>query len=165
MNSRINIAMAPGHQFTGLEAAKLVRERFVSTGLSRLNWFKPVEVFGWGAGGDTSGFGLRSLPDGRLSWSLVVSGKEHLEYQAVEEQIDGQRYMTHEPVDPESLSDTIRSVFDYLHIEVHDVRCLSWETCVGDDIDFEVISSHPTWIERPPVPRRPEARPESRLHA
>lgn len=135
----------------GLAAVTKVRDAMDAAGLGRTSRMNGGELTGWTRSLGSTGFSVRQKEDGTVSWHVVVSGKPHLRYRDYEWEGDS----LHEPTDPDVLCPRIRRVFEGLGLAVASVRYAGHQTMWDDDVEYDVETARPGWLEDvPPPPAR-----------
>lgn len=129
------------------EAVTEVRDAMDSAGLGRTSRFNGGEITGWTQAYGSTGFSIRQKEDGGLSWHVVLSGRPHLRYESYED--DGNEL--HDPIAPESLCQKIRTVFEKLGLQVLIVRYSGHQTMWDDDVEYDVETDRPEWLEPCPM--------------
>jgi hypothetical protein len=135
---------------TGLEATTAIHGGLAAAGLSRDSPYTGGEIVGWTEAYGSTGFSVREEGGGRLAWHVVVSGRAHLEYDEYKEDGDG----LHRPVHPEGLCPRIGTVFEAEGLVVISVRCSGHQTMWDDDVNYEIVTARPDWLEGKPAGRR-----------
>ena len=134
---------------TAIRAVQGIKAAMEAAGLKRTSRYAGAEIAGWierNRMGST-GFSVRPLEDGRLHWHVVLSGKPHLRYSS-HRQVSGEEAVTlHEPVAPEALFGRLRAVFAALGLSPHEMRVGGWQGMWDDDVDYDVVTDHPAWLE------------------
>jgi len=149
---------------TGKRAVAGVRHALAEAGMARTSRMAGAEPAGWIATNvhGSTGFSVKpNIPmerdkkavPGELLWHVVVSGKPHMRYRKY--RWDGDEL--HEPVNPEILLPRIKAVFERLGIEVRSVECVGHQTMFDDDVNYNVVTGHPAWLEEY-KPKNPFAR-------
>ena len=134
---------------TAAQTVQDLRTALEAAGLPRASKYNGAEMTGWTDHLGHTGYSVRPCKDGTLQWHVVISGKPHLAYQR---DFDG--YSDDElsrPVNPESLIPRIRKVFEQMGLTVFDARCSGWSTAWDDDVDYDIITPRPAWLESAPA--------------
>jgi hypothetical protein len=133
---------------TGKRAVLAVQEALGEAGLGRTSGYSGGEITGWidrNQYGST-GFSVKKLSDGDLTWHVVISGKPHLRYREWTERRDGDSIDLHEPVNPNALAPRIRAAFETLGLKVRKVEHTGAQMHWDDDVDYEIVTDHPEWL-------------------
>lgn len=126
-------------RMTGMEAVTRVKKALEEAGLPRTSKYNGGELTGWTTHFGSTGFSVRLQASGLLCWHMVISGKPHLEYRQVDD--------LERPVKPEKLNGRIQAALHQVGLEVQEVRCTCWQTMWDDDVDYEVMTAYPAWLE------------------
>ncbi len=118
-------------------------------GLPRTSKYNGAEMTGWTDHFGSTGYSIRPCKDGTLQWHVVISGKPHLQYRPRFDVHSGDEL--HEPVNADSLCPRIRKVFEQMGIKVLKLKCTGWQTAWDDDVDYDIITEPPAWLESPPA--------------
>lgn len=137
-------------KISGVRATLAVQHAMDQAGLKRTSTLNGGEINGWIEPQyyRSHGFGVKlDKRPGELDWSVVVSGKPHLRYEE-NKYFDGDEAMTsNDPVNPERLYDRIKKVFESLGIVVHQVEYTGHQTMWDDDVNYNIRTNHPDWLE------------------
>lgn len=129
---------------TGLEAVTELYQKLAAAGMPRTSTLTGGEMTGWTEAYGSTGFSIRREDSGDLQWHLVVSGKPLFPYREYVHR-SGNEY--HEPINPESLFPRLRAVFKEMGVNVKSLRYSGHQLMWDDDVTFNVITEHPTWLE------------------
>lgn len=134
---------------TALEATTEIHAELAAAGLSRNSPYGGGEIVGWTEALGSTGFSVREAGDGMLAWHVVISGRTHLEYEEYENDGDD----LHQPVNPELLCPLIRTVFEAKGLDVLSLRYSGHQTMWDDDVNYEIMTGRPDWLEPKPISR------------
>ena len=136
-------------QVTAIRAVQGVKAAMEAEGLKRTSRYAGGEIAGWIAMNrlGSTGFSVRPKEDGRLHWHVVLSGRPHMRYSSYRQASGDETTEHHEPVAPEALFGRIRGIFEALGMAPHDIRVGGWQTMWDDDVDYDVVTDHPAWLE------------------
>lgn len=146
---------------SGVRASLAIQHAMAEAGLGRTSTLNGGEINGWIEAHyyRSHGFGVKqdNKHPGQLDWSVVVSGKPHLRYEE-NRYFDGDEPMTsNDPINQEILYPKIKKVFESLGIVVHQVEYTGHQTMWDDDVNYNIRTSHPEWLEayapRNPLPK------------
>ncbi len=126
-----------------LEAVTAIRDAMAAAGLPRTSRYAGGELTGWTEARGSTGFSVREDQGGHLSWHVVVSGRPHMRYRSYRSDGDD----LHEPIAPERLNPRIQAVFEGLGMEVLAVRYGGHQTMWDDDVEYDVVTTPPDWLE------------------
>ena len=141
-------------QKTGLEAVTELYQKLAAAGMPRTSALNGGALRGWTESFGSTGFSIRREQNGELQWHLVVSGKPLFPYREYEQQTNGKTYDFHEPRNPESLLPRLREVFKGMGLTVKSLSCAGHQLMWDDDVEFNVVTNHPEWLEEYPRPSR-----------
>ena len=130
---------------TALDAVADVHAALAAAGLPRTSRYSGGEMTGWTACFGSTGFSIREDDAGDLVWHVVVSGKPHLTYREYRDDGGG-----HEPIAPERLCPRIEAVFRAQGLDVRSVRYGGHQTMWDDDVEYNVVTARPDWLEPTP---------------
>lgn len=140
-----------------LRTLAALRAALDADGLSRDSSFGGGKMTGWldpNRMGST-GFSIRGLPDGRIEWHIVISGKKHLRYREWDQEEipydkgDPDTVTLHEPTDTEVLHGRIAKAFASIGVPVTDVKATDWQNMWDDDVGYVARSEKPEWLDGP----------------
>jgi hypothetical protein len=138
-------------KISGIRATLAVQHALTEAGLKRTpSNYNGAETNGWVAAHyyRAYGFGVKEAKEpGMLDWSVVISGEAHLKYEENEYLSDDERMTSNDPVNPEILFPRIKKVFEGLGIEVSKVEKTGHQTMWNDDVNYNLTTKHPTWLE------------------
>lgn len=134
------IILAVATTKTALETVTTIHAALAAAGLPRTSQWSGGALTGWTECYGSTGFSVRQTEEGDLNWHAVVSGKPHLEYR----DRDGG---LHEPINPERLCPRIKAVFEAQGLKVKSVRYSGHQTMWDDDVEYDVVTARPHWLE------------------
>lgn len=140
--------MSPPVLRTALQAVTDIHAALQAAGLERTSRYNGGEIVGWTESLGSTGFSVREMEDGKVSWHVVISGKPHLSYRTYR---DGEDEL-HEPVDPERLCPRIGAVLKSIGLDVDKVSYGGHQTMWDDDVEYDVVTARPAWLEARPTP-------------
>lgn len=136
-------------QISGWRAALAIQDSLDRHGLVRTSTMNGGETAGWIALNrfGSTGFSLRPNKTGGIDWHIVISGEPHLTYREHKEFEGDEPVTLHSPTNPEIVYPKIRAAFAALGIEVVSVAYTGHQTMWDDDVDYDIVSTWPGWLE------------------
>lgn len=135
---------------SGIRAVLAVKAALAEAGFRRNSDLNGAQISGWIQPNHygSTGYSIRPRDDGRLDWHVVISGKPHLKYREwTEHREDEDSIDLHEPINPDSLAPKIKAAVEKLGLKVHTVQHCGHQTHWDDDVDFEIVTDVPTWLD------------------
>ncbi len=136
---------------SGLRATLAVQHALNEVGLKRSSNLNGAETKGWMAMQyhRAAGFGVKPIKEGSpdLDWSVVISGRPHMRYEENERWVNDEVETSKDPVNPEVLYPKIKAVFESLGMQVKKVEKTGHQTMWDDDVNYNVHTDHPAWLE------------------
>ena len=132
---------------TGLEAVTEIKDALAAAGMPRTSNYTGGELTGWTEAYGSTGFSIRRQKDGLLCWHMVVSGKPLMQFRGYEDRSNGETYQFHEPVNPEVIYPRVQRVFEQAGLVVESVVKNGHQLMWDDDVEYEVVTNHPDWLE------------------
>lgn len=137
-------------KISGVRATLAVQHAMNEAGLKRISTLNGGGTNGWIEAHYYRSHGFGVKPDkrpGELDWSVVVSGKPHLRYEE-SRYFDGDEAMiSNDPQNPEILYPKIKKVFESLGMTVREVDYTGHQTMWDDDVNYNIRTNHPDWLE------------------